>query len=65
MFAANNTQNKHTSEIVETTLIGSRFHFLEGRISDIRAACNYPTRNANFQSFFWPIVFIVYLEFKE
>ena len=24
--------------------------FLEGRISDIRAARNYPTRNANFKS---------------
>ena len=24
--------------------------FPEGRISDIRVACNYPTRNANFKS---------------
>ena len=24
--------------------------FLEGRILDIRAACNYPTRNANFKN---------------
>ena len=24
--------------------------FLEGRVSDIRAACIYPTRNANFKS---------------
>ena len=24
--------------------------FFEGRISYIRAACNYPTRNANFKS---------------
>ena len=26
--------------------------FFSGRISDIRAACNYPTRNANFKSWF-------------
>ena len=45
--------NVHSKpEIVETTLFVSRFCFLRvgSRISDIRAACNYATRNANFKS---------------
>ena len=31
---------------------GFLFPSREGRISDIRAACNYPIRNANFKSCF-------------
>ena len=37
---------------METTLVVSQMRFFEGWISHILAACNYPTRNANFKSRF-------------
>ena len=56
-FAAHGTKSPNQwnsregrSEIVETTLVVSRFCFLRGRVSYIRDACNYRNRTANFKS---------------